>query len=126
MKKAGIYSELIRDRVSLKEIRSHILASLDVISYPLTEASINNASKYVSNDRKEIIVDKMKRAWSQQKYRDAGKTKKSYHLPLTIQTHARLEKMAEVHRLSQTAMLDILINSEYDLKFLDIDGNEIY
>lgn len=126
LKKAGIYNELIKDGISLKEIRSHILASLDIISYPLTEASINNASKYVSNDRKEIIIDKMKRAWSQQKYRDAGKTKKSYHLPLTIQTHARLEKMAKVNRLSQTAMLDILINSEYNLKFLDIDGNEIY
>lgn len=126
LRKTGIYNEIIRDKASLKEVRSHVLASLDIISYPLSEASINNSNKYVTNDRKEIIIDKMKRAWSQQKYRDAGKTKKSYHLPLTIQTHARLEKMAEVNRLSQTAMLDILINSEYNLKFLDVDGNEIY
>ena len=126
LKKAGIYNELIRDRVSLKEIRSHILASLDLIDYPVFNEAKNSYINHVSTDRKERIIDKMKRAWSQQKYRDAGKTKKSYHLPLTIQTHARLEKMAKVNSLSQTAMLDILINSEYNLKFLDIDGNEIY
>ena len=75
---------------------------------------------------RNLFIDKMKRAWSQKKYRNAGKTKQPYHLPLTKHTKARLEKMAKVKGLSETALLDILINSEYQLKFLDVDGSELY
>lgn len=124
--KAGVCNNLIHDGASHKDIRSHVLASLDIIDYPVSNLGINNFINFKSSDRKEIIIDKMKRAWSQQKYRDAGKTKKAYHLPLTKQTHNRLEKMAKIKGLSQTAMLDILINSEYQLRFLDRDGNELY
>lgn len=75
---------------------------------------------------KLIFIDKIKRAWSQQKYRDAGKTKKPYHLPLTKKTQGRLAKMAKVKGLSETAMLDILINRFYDLDYLDVDGKDLY
>ncbi len=117
------YSPVTVDTSNYSEIRAVILGSLDLID-PLSYSG--SYIYYEQSDRKERIIDKMKRAWSQQKYRDAGKTKKSYHLPLTKQTQVRLEKMAKVNGLSQTAMLDILINSEYRLKFLDLDGNELY
>lgn len=126
LKKGSLYNNLVRDRALPKTIRSHILASLDLIDYPVFNEAKNSYVNHVSTDRKERIIDKMKRAWSQQKYRDAGKTKKPYHLPLTKQTQARLEKMAKVKNLSQTAMLDILINSVYDLEFIDVDGNELF
>ena len=80
--------------------------------------------RYRANAEKTLTIDKMRRAWSQQKYRDAGKTKKPYHLPLTKQTQEKLKKMAEVKGLSQATMLDILINSAFSLEFIDIDGNE--
>ena len=106
-----------------EEIRSHILAALDIVDFPINDKEIES---YVQSDRKERIIDKMKRAWSQQKYRDAGKTKKPYHLPLTKKTKARLEKMAQVQGLSETATLDILINRFYELDYVDVDGKDLY
>ena len=76
--------------------------------------------------KKLIFIDKIKRAWSQQKYRAAGKTKSKYHLPLTKQTHRRLAKMAQVKGLSETAILDILINRFYEIDCVDIDGKDLY
>ena len=126
LKKAGIYNNSVRNDKFPKETRNHILASLDLIDHPVSEIMNDNYINYRSSDRKEIIIDKMKRAWSQQKYRSAGKTKKAYHLPLTKKTKAKLEKMAQVQGLSETAMLDILINRFYDLDYVDVDGKELY
>lgn len=117
------FDEKFDKKLKTKDIRAISLARLDLLDPPIQQDSL---IQYVQSDRKERVIDKMKRAWSQQKYRDAGKTKKPYHLPLTKQTQGRLEKMAQVKGLSQTALLDILINSEYKLKFLDVDGKEIY
>ena len=126
LKKAGIYNNSVRNDKFPKETRNHILASLDLIDHPVSEIMNDNYINYRSSDRKEIIIDKMKRAWSQQKYRSAGKTKKAYHLPLTKKTKAKLEKMAQVQGLSETAMLDILIDRFYDLDYVDVDGKELY
>ena len=126
LKKAGIYNNSVRNDKFPKETRNHILASLDLIDHPVSEIMNDNYINYRSSDRKEIIIDKMKRAWSQQKYRSAGKTKKAYHLPLTKKTKAKLEKMAQVQGLSETAMLDILINRFYELDYVDVDGKELY
>jgi len=100
-----------------RELR--LLASLDAID-------IKQGQSYTHSPSKTIIIDKMKRAWSQQKYRDAGKTKKPYHLPLTKKTKARLEKMAEVEGLSETAMLDHLINMSYEIDYTDKNGKDLY
>ena len=126
LKKDGKYNDLVKNIFSEKEIRDVILASLDLIDYPDFNEYKNNYISHISSDRKERIIDKMKRAWSQQKYRDAGKTKKAYHLPLTKKTKAKLEKMAQVQGLSETAMLDILINRFYELDYVDVDGKELY
>ena len=123
LKKDGIYNHLGRNASSPKEIISHVLASLDLIDFPLRDQNIEN---YVQTDRKERIIDKMKRAWSQQKYRDAGKTKKPYHLPLTKIANARLDKMASVKGTTSTAILDMLINSAYEEDYIDEQGNDKY
>lgn len=102
-----------------RELR--LLASLDAIDIKLEQGQ-----SYTHSPNKTIIIDKMKRAWSQQKYRDAGKTKKPYHLPLTKKTKARLKKMAQVQGLSETAMLDIVINRFYELDYVDVDGKDLY
>ena len=111
---------------SVEEIRSFILATLDLIDIPAYDKEKNIYSSYIPSDRKERVVDKMKRAWSQQKYRDAGKTKNPYHLPLTKKTKGRLAKMAQVQGLSETAVLDILINRFYELDYVDVDGKDLY
>lgn len=114
------------DRISEIELRSIILASLDLIDCPKYTRTINSSYLYKVSPNKELVIDKMKRAWSQQKYRDAGKTKKPYHLPLTKKTEARLAKMAQVQGLSETAMLDILINRFYEMEYVDVDGKDLY
>ena len=111
---------------SIKEERAKILASLDLIYIDTLQEVFGKYSVSEETASKTIIIDKMKRAWSQQKYRDAGKTKKPYHLPLTKKTKARLEKMAQVQGLSETAMLDILINRFYELDYVDVDGKDLY
>ncbi len=34
--------------------------------------------------------------------------------------------MAQVKGLSETAMLDILINRSYEMEYVDIDGKDLY
>ena len=112
--------------ISEEILRDAVLASLDMIDYPIFAELKNRNFRYEPTANKELIIDKMKRAWSQQKYRDAGNTKKPYHLPLTKKTKARLEKMAQVQGVSETAMLDILINRFYDLDYVDVNGKDLY
>ena len=107
-------------------MRIFVLASLDIIDYPVSNKESNIYNNHIPSARKEKLIEKMKRAWSQQKYRDAGKTKKPYHLPLTKKTKARLAKMSQVQGLSETAMLDILINRFYELDYVDINGKDLY
>lgn len=113
-----------------KKVRDILLASIDMIEIN-TNLDLSLSSRDIRNSHevsylKKLFIDKMKRAWSQQKYRDAGKTKKPYHLPLTKKTKSRLEKMAEVQGLSETDMLNSLINHFYELKYLDADGKDLY
>lgn len=114
------------DRLSEMKLRAIILASLDLIDCPKYTRITKSSYLYKVSPNKELVIDKMKRAWSQQKYRDAGKTKKPYHLPLTKKTEARLAKMAQVRGLSETAMLDILINRFYEMEYIDVDGKDLY
>lgn len=123
-----VYNYLVEKNIYLYDMENYVnndnrelrlLSSIDAVDIKLEkdqhpEPSLN----------KQFIIDKMKRAWSQQKYRDAGKTKKLYHLPLTKKTKIRLEKMAQVKGLSETAMLDILINRFYELDYIDVDGGK--
>lgn len=122
----GLLIKSANNFTSIKEKREKILVSLDLIDIDAFQAVIDKESIFEEIANKTIIIDKMKRAWSQQKYRDAGKTKKPYHLPLTKKTKARLEKMAQVQGLSETAMLDILVNRFYELDYVDVDGKDLY
>lgn len=100
---------------------AQIEASIDIIGTfePLDDS-------YKIPPTRLLFINKMRRAWSQKKFREAGKVKSKYHLPLTKQTQKRLAKMAQVKGMSETAMLDILINRFYDLGYADVDGKDIY
>ena len=122
----GLLLEVAKNLTSIAEKRAANLASLDLIDIDNYRVVIDKGFVPRETANKELVIDKMKRAWSQQKYRNAGKTKKPYHLPLTKKTRARLEKMAKVQGLSETAMLDILINRLYELDYIDVDGKDLY
>ena len=112
------------DPLNYDEVRAVVLASIDLIDCDLGKTEL--IRRIGHSDRKKLFIKDMKGVWSSQKYRDSGKTKKPYHLPLTKKTKLRLEKMSEVQGMSETAMLDILINRFYELDYVDVDGKELY
>ncbi|PYE38501.1 hypothetical protein [Psychrobacter fozii] len=130
LKSKGVLIRNNLDPINYESKRALILASIDTMNtglgamHLLEQRDLKNVSR--RSHHEELFIDKMKRAWSQQKYRNAGKTKKPYHLPLTKETKSRLEKMSEVQGLAETAMLDMLINRFYDLDYLDSNGKDLY
>ena len=102
-----------------------ILASLDALH--INRLSINDPeiTSSVIAIRK-VSFDKIKRAWSQKKYTNAGKTKKPYHLPLTKVAKARLDKMALVEDVTPSAFLDQLINLAYEASYVNEHGADKY
>ncbi|MGE6330390.1 hypothetical protein ACQKCW_07305 [Psychrobacter pacificensis] len=112
------------DPLNYKEVREAVLASIDIIDCDIDESQLIKTRGH--SDRKKIFIKDMKGVWSSRKYRDAGKTKKPYHLPLTKETKRRLEKMSDVRGLSETAMLDVLINRFYEMEYVDVDGKDLY
>jgi hypothetical protein len=75
---------------------------------------------------KELFLIKFRKAWSQKKFRAAGKIKKSYHLPLTVKAKESLEKLAMVKNCTENEILESLIHREYVEICLDAQGNPKY
>jgi len=96
-----------------KEYYDLILASLDLMTY-------GNPSD------KKLFLDKMKKTWSQKKFRDSGKAKKPYHIPLTKTTQAQLEKLAKFKNLRKDQVIEELITKEYETTQLDEKGKMKY
>lgn len=97
------------------------------------EASIDSIGNFEPLDSSSntpptrlLFINKMRRAWSQKNFREAGKVKSKYHLPLTKQTRKRLEKIARVYGESDTAILELLINSAYETEFINEQGKDLY
>lgn len=78
-----------------------ILACLDNLSYGTPES-------------KELILLKMKKTWSQKKFRDSGKAKKPYHLPLTEETQKQLEELAKLKNMNKSKVLEAIILKEFN------------
>lgn len=81
---------------------------------------------YGNHSDKTLFIDRMKKTWSQKKFRDSGKAKKPYHIPLTKSTQAQLEKLAEIKNLSKNEVLQELIIKEYEAINLDEKGKTKY
>lgn len=61
---------------------------------------------------KILFIMKMKKSWSQYKSRAANKSKKNYHLPLTIEAKRQLSKLAELDNKKESDVLIALIHKE--------------
>jgi len=88
-------------------------------------ASFDNQSYGFPSDKK-LFMDRMKKTWSQKKFRDSGKAKKPYHIPLTKSTQAQLEKLAKFKNLRKDQVIEELITKEYETTQLDEKGKMKY
>lgn len=88
-------------------------------------ASFDNLSYGIASDKK-LFMDRMKKTWSQKKFRDSGKAKKPYHIPLTKSTQAQLEQLADFKNLRKEQVIEELINKEYQATHLDEKGKNKY
>jgi len=68
----------------------------------------------------------MKKTWSQKKFRDSGKAKKPYHLPLTKTTQKQLEKLAELKNCRKEHVIEKLIEREFEVLNFDENGKSKY
>lgn len=86
--------------VTDEERYSSVLAALDLL------LGFHEAAR-------ELFIEKMKKTWSQKKYRDSGKAKKPYHLPLTVRANSQLDWLAKCVGNSRSDVLIRLIDEEY-------------
>ena len=119
----GMYISDIQGISSTEYFHSVLLASLDFIDI---KPFILEDKKYKEPDSKKKFIDRMKRSWSQKVHRDSGRAKKKYHLPLAKNTRDRLRKMSMVEDVSESDILERLINEEYGSKYLDVNGRDKY
>ncbi|NLQ17966.1 hypothetical protein HGG82_10035 [Marinomonas sp. M1K-6] len=64
-------------------------------------------------DRKALIIDKMKKAWSQKKFREKSTGKKPYSISMTLNTKQKLNALAEEKGMKINDMIEYLVNNEY-------------
>lgn len=91
--------------------------------------SIQAAFDYMSYGNpsdKILFLERMKKTWSQKKFRDSGKAKKPYHLPLTKTTQKQLEQLAELKNCRKEQVIEKLIKIEFELLNLDENGKPKY
>lgn len=87
--------------VTTREHHHAILAALDQLTIILHPAE------------KRVFLDKMKKTWGQKKFRDSGKAKKPYNLPLTKGAKSQLELLAKQQGISENKVLEQLIQASF-------------
>ncbi|MHA3080177.1 hypothetical protein [Acinetobacter sp. ANC 5502] len=93
---------------------THVIIEIDALS-------LNN-----NPEKKQLFLDKMRRSWSQKKFRDEGKTKKSYHLPLTKEAHKQLEFLSKILNKSTAQILESMIRDKYQEYSDQKTGKNLY
>lgn len=84
---------------------------------------------YIYNEEKYINdLNKLKKAWQQNVFRRKNKDnpKKSYHLPLKKESKKFLEKLAHFKNISETEVLEKLINEAYKKEMCNEKGKANY
>lgn len=92
--------------------------------------SINNTFKYhsciaaldvldprdipSSNQSKHQFISKMKRAWSQKKYRQKNADKKPFSFEMHESISEKIDKLSYHHNIKKNVLIEKLINSAYD------------
>lgn len=82
--------------------------------------------KFETLDKYTIYIDRLKKSWSQHKFKSAEKVKKKYHLPLTKNSISLLEKLAEFKNKSKADVMEELLKTEYQKLMCDEQGKPKY
>lgn len=90
-----------------------VLVLIDSINFETTESYI-------------IYIERLKKSWSQYKFKASNKVKSKYHLPLTKQAKSFLEKLAEFKNKSEAEVMEDLLKREYQDLMCDELGNLKY
>lgn len=64
-------------------------------------------------DRKALVIDKMKKAWSQKKFREKSSGRKPYSISMTLNTKQKLNALAEEKNMKINEMVEHLVRNEY-------------
>ena len=138
------YSKLINHNKNLKKYITNedfLIWAYQYLSkkntYALNPATTNNEylesinlyfdlTYFHNNLFYETEIDTIKKAWRQKKFRDQGKVKKAYHLPLTKKAKKELMLLANINNLNENAMLEQLIHKAHTDQFCDENGKPIY
>lgn len=67
-------------------------------------------------DQKILYIEKIKRRWSQQKYREKMTGKQQYNFILSDQAISQLDKIAEANNLKRTQVLEVLLQMEAEVE----------
>lgn len=108
----------------LKKLNLYIPSSFeysDINQYEQILITLDSISPHQVLQR-TVFIEKMKKSWTQQKYREAGKVKTNYHLPLTKDCKEKLKKLSALMNMSENKLLEKLINEKYDLEATDENG----
>ncbi len=80
--------------------------------YVCVLASLDNLSLGHPAEKK-LFIEKMKKTWSQKKYRDSGKAKKPYYMPLSKEAKSMLETLATKNEMRPHDLVEALIESAF-------------
>ena len=86
-----------------------ICASLDIIDAYI-ELPLNQ--QYSPSAQKQLVISKMRKAWSQKKFRDKKDVESAQELLLTVEYKNKLNKLAKLYNIDPIRYLKDLIDSE--------------
>lgn len=69
-------------------------------------------SANLTTEQKTLYIDRIKKRWSQQKYRESLIGKAQYNFVLSDKAVANLDKLASFHEISRAKILEILLEME--------------
>ena len=69
-------------------------------------------SANLTTEQKTLYIDRIKKRWSQQKYREGLTGKAQYNFVLSDKAIMNLEKLARLHEISRAKILEILLEME--------------
>ncbi|MHA3083460.1 hypothetical protein ACX1NX_09875 [Acinetobacter sp. ANC 5383] len=109
-----IVFNITNNSVDPTDLYTHVIIEIDALS-------LNN-----NPEKKQLLLDKMRRSWSQKKFRDEGKTKKPYHLPLTKEAHKQLEFLSQILNKPISQVLESMIRDKYQEYSDQKTGKNLY
>ncbi|WP_201533905.1 hypothetical protein [Psychrobacter ciconiae] len=93
------------------DLYNHICASLDAID---SNAIWSLDQVYSPTAHKQLIISKMRKAWSQKKFRDKKDIESAQELLLTSEYKNKLNKLAKTYNVDPVKYLKDLIDNEAD------------